>query len=149
MALLYASDAGGEGEGGLAQAPTLLELLIEAWELTREEARKLAPAVGEFGGRLCLCYFEHRNEVDQHIDRLSEGWTIGRMPIVDRSILRMAMTELLFFSDIPVGATIDEAVELAKEYGTAESARFLNGILGTMARELARREPPSGAEEAG
>ncbi len=72
------------------------------------------------------------------------------MPVVDRNILRMAMAELLYLGDIPVGATIDEAVDLAKEYGTADSGKFVNGILGTVARELQERSDPDfGTGEAG
>lgn len=146
LALLYAADSGVGGLAGvLTQAEDMLGSLVEEWGLSPEEARKLIPAVSEFGRRLCEEYFRHREEIDAHIDRLSQGWTIERMPVVDRNLLRMAMAELLYLGDIPVGATIDEAVDLAKEYGTAESGKFVNGILGTVARELQERGRPEAA----
>jgi len=149
LALLYAADSGTGGLAGvLAQAEDILTALTEEWGLSPEEARKLRPAVSQFGRRLCEEYFRHREEIDARIDRLSQGWTIDRMPVVDRNLLRMAMAELLYLNDIPVGATIDEAVDLAKEYGTAESGKFINGILGTVARELQEKGRPGGGEPA-
>lgn len=137
LALLYASDVGGGGAAGAwAQAEAILDLLVEEWGFAPQEARKLRAPVSDFGRALCAEYLSHRQEIDQRIDRLSQGWTLERMPVVDRNILRMAMAELLYLGDIPVGATIDEAVDLAKEYGTADSGKFVNGILGTVAREL-------------
>jgi N utilization substance protein B len=147
LALLYASDAGvGGSAGAYRQADDLLNSLLEEWGFSALEARKLRPAVRDFGLSLVEAYLAHREEIDAHIDRLSQGWTLERMPVVDRNLLRMAMAELLYLADIPVGATIDEAVDLAKEYGTAESGKFVNGILGTVARELAesRKSPPGG-----
>ena len=137
LALLYASDAGVGGTlGAWTQAEDILDSLVEEWGLSLLEVHKLRPAVSDFGRLLCEEYVSHREDIDQRIDRLSQGWTLERMPVVDRNILRMAMAELLYLGDIPVGATIDEAVDLAKEYGTAESGKFVNGILGTVAREL-------------
>ena len=137
LALLYASDAGVGGTlGAWTQAEDILNSLVEEWGLSLLEVHKLRPAVSDFGRLLCEEYVSHREDIDQRIDRLSQGWTLERMPVVDRNILRMAMAELLYLGDIPVGATIDEAVDLAKEYGTAESGKFVNGILGTVAREL-------------
>ena len=147
LALLYASDAGvGGAAGAWSQADDILNSLVEEWGLSPLETRKLRPAVSEFGRALCEEYLSHRADIDQRIDRLSQGWALERMPVVDRNILRMAMAELLYLGDIPVGATIDEAVDLAKEYGTSESGKFVNGILGTAAREL-QQEPPSGGAD--
>ena len=146
--MLYASDAGAGGSAGAwSQADDLLNLLIEEWGFSALEAHKLRPAVSEFGRALCEEYLAHREDIDARIDRLSQGWTLERMPLVDRNLLRMAVAELLFLGDIPVGATIDEAVDLAKEYGTADSGKFVNGILGTVARELqeARKASPPGS----
>ena len=60
------------------------------------------------------------------------------MPNVDRNVLRMALFEIQHLDDIPVGVAINEAVELAKEYGTVDSSRFVNGVLGAIVRELDR-----------
>lgn len=147
MALLYASDSGLDGPAAVfMQADDMLTSLFTEWGLAPDEAQKLRPAVSDFGRRLCEEYFIHHRDIDERIDRLSQGWTLERMPVVDRNILRMAMAELLYLADIPVGATIDEAVDLAKEYGTADSGKFINGILGTVAREL--QTPPAAADEA-
>lgn len=77
----------------------------------------------------------HKTEIDQKLGAASENWTLERMPIVDRAIMRMAVFEMLYQDDVPVSVSINEAVELAKEFGGEDdSARFANGILGRIAR---------------
>ena len=71
-------------------------------------------------------------EIDSAIADLSKGWKLSRMPGIDRSILRMAVYELRFMPKARPGIVINEAVELAKRFGTDESGRFINGILGAM-----------------
>jgi transcription antitermination protein NusB len=71
--------------------------------------------------------------LDELIERYAVGWAVDRMPAVDRALLRMAVWELLERPDIPTGAVISEAVELAKTYSTEESGRFVNGVLGSIA----------------
>jgi transcription antitermination protein NusB len=71
--------------------------------------------------------------LDALIARHAVGWAVDRMPAVDRALLRMAVWELLERPDIPTGAVISEAVELAKTYSTEESGRFVNGVLGSIA----------------
>ncbi len=73
-------------------------------------------------------------EIDALISKTSNGWRIDRMSRVDLSILRLAVFELLFDDDIPGGVAINEAVELAKQYGGDESSSFINGILGVIAK---------------
>jgi len=73
---------------------------------------------------------DHRDEIDELIASYAQGWTIDRMPNVDRAVLRLASWELLHNSEVPAAVAIDEAVELAKEYSTDDSARFVNGVLG-------------------
>ncbi len=80
----------------------------------------------------------HRDEIDRLLEEHAEGWTVPRMPAVDRAVLRVACYELLHRPDVPVGAAIDEAVEAAKELSTEDSGRFVNGLLGRLARELGR-----------
>ena len=72
-------------------------------------------------------------EIDEVIGRYSVDWTIDRMPVVDRSLLRIAVYELVHVPDVPTAAVVSEAVELAKEYSTEESGRFVNGVLGSIA----------------
>ena len=78
----------------------------------------------------------HREHIDQLIGRYARGWTLDRMANVDRNVLRLAICELLYMPDIPPSVAVDEAVELAKTYSTAESGRFVNGILGNLVRHL-------------
>jgi N utilization substance protein B len=70
--------------------------------------------------------------VDQTISEHLRDWTLGRLPAVDRSILRIAVWELLFAPDIPTAVAVDEALELAKELSTDESPAFINGVLGRL-----------------
>jgi N utilization substance protein B len=75
----------------------------------------------------------HRVEIDDLIAGHAIGWTVDRMPVVDRALLRMATFELLARPDVPTGVVISEAVELATQYSTDESGRFVNGMLATIA----------------
>ena len=80
----------------------------------------------------------YREELDDLIRRYADRWVLERMPIVDRNLLRMGIFELLHRPDIPPAATINEAVELAKLLSTEDSGRFVNGLLGRVAREHER-----------
>jgi len=79
--------------------------------------------------------WDAKSELDAIIVRLAAGWTLERMANADRNILRVALYEIIHREDTPQSVAINEAVELAKRYGTADSASFINGILGTFARE--------------
>lgn len=76
---------------------------------------------------------DHIDEIDELIMSYAQGWTLDRMPHVDRALLRLAAWELLFNAEVPTPVAIDEAVELAKEYSTDDSGRFVNGVLGRIA----------------
>ncbi|MGH2728599.1 MAG: transcription antitermination factor NusB [Actinomycetota bacterium] len=89
----------------------------------------------EFTRELVQGVVEHRAELDELIRRYADRWVLERMPIVDRNLLRMGMFELLHRPDIPPAASINEAVELAKLLSTEDSGRFVNGLLGRVARE--------------
>lgn len=78
-------------------------------------------------------------EVDGFIDRHAIDWSIDRMPVIDRTLLRMATFELLLRPEVPTGVAISEAVELAKQYSTDGSARFVNGVLAAVAAEVRAR----------
>jgi transcription antitermination protein NusB len=81
---------------------------------------------------------ERRAEIDAMISAASDRWTIERMPSVDRNLLRIGVFELLYSTDTPPGVAINEAVELAKVLSTEDSGRFVNGVLGRIAREHSR-----------
>jgi N utilization substance protein B len=76
---------------------------------------------------------EHYHEIDDLIENYANGWTIDRMPTLDRAIARCALWEMLYNPEVPEGVAINEAVELAKEYSTDESGGFINGLLSAIA----------------
>jgi N utilization substance protein B len=78
----------------------------------------------------------HRDEIDALLRKLSERWTLERMPAVDRAVLRMGGYELGWEPDLSTAIVIDEAVELAGRYSTRDSGRFVNALLSRMAEEL-------------
>lgn len=76
-------------------------------------------------------------DVDKYLSTTSENWSLARMPMVDRSILRLATYEMMYIDDVPVSVSINEAVELAKDFGGEDdSPRFVNGVLGQIAKRL-------------
>ena len=79
---------------------------------------------------------QHQEEIDQVIAQCVEHWGLDRMAVVDRNILRMAVYELLWQSDVPPKVAINEAIEIAKKFGTRESSRFINGVLDRIHKEL-------------
>ena len=87
-------------------------------------------------------------EIDAIIARYAKDWSLDRMPAVDRNVLRLAIFEIMHLPEIPHGVSADEAVELAKRYSTAESSKFVNGVLGSLLRDL-ERERAGSTPEAG
>jgi N utilization substance protein B len=73
--------------------------------------------------------------LDAQISAVSKGWQVHRLGFVDRNILRLAIYEIVFMDEIPVRVAVNEAVELAKEFGDEESPKFINGLLGTVVRD--------------
>lgn len=91
----------------------------------------------EFINSLVSGVLEHQVELDSKIQPIAPDWPIDQIARVDRTILRMGLTELLFMSDIvPSKVAINEAVELAKSFGSDNSSKFINGVLGTAYRTL-------------
>jgi len=88
----------------------------------------------EFARRLVSGVVSQRTEIDRRIEECAENWKLMRMAKVDLVILRMATYELVFCPDIPVAVSLDEAIEVSKRYGAAESAAFINGVLDQIAR---------------
>ena len=88
-----------------------------------------AKSIRAFSRKLVCGVRENIEYLDKMIGESSENWRLGRMPIMDRSILRLGAYEILFMKDIPPKVTIDEAVELGKKYSTEESGAFINGVL--------------------
>lgn len=90
----------------------------------------------EYIDKVVLGTLRNLESIDNAISRLAIGWTLDRMGAVDRNLLRLAVYEILFLDDVPVNVAINEAVTLAKKYGDEESWKFVNGILGKLAREM-------------
>ena len=93
------------------------------------------PPINDYTIELIEGVTEHRAAIDQLLSDYSEGWTLDRMPGVDRAVLRVGLYELLWAADVPDAVAIDEAVELAKLLSTDESPKFVNGILGRVLRD--------------
>jgi len=83
----------------------------------------------QYARRLMETVIQNLEFVDKEIGRLAENWDLERIALIDRIILRMALTEINFMPDIPEKVAINEAIDLAKEYSTIESSSFVNGIL--------------------
>ena len=105
--------------------------------LAAEESRAMAdPKRGSswpYAREIVVGITEHGDEIDELIETYSQGWTIARMPAVDRALLRMGIWEILFNDDVPDTVAISEAVELASEFSTDDSASFVNGLLARIA----------------
>lgn len=122
LQLLYAVEAAGEPQE---------TVIREFWRETPGDAegRKYADA-------LVLGICERRAEVDARIAAASENWRLERMTPVDRNLLRIGAYELEYVEDVPRAVAIDEAVEIAKRFGTEESSKFVNGVLERIAKDL-------------
>lgn len=116
LSLLYEAEA-----KGVAPAAVLAELPLAPDPYVSD----VVAGVGERG-----------TEIDAYITRFAIDWELSRMPAVDRTLLRMATYELLARPDVPTGVVISEAVDLATEYSTDESSRFVNGVLASLAGEI-------------
>jgi transcription antitermination protein NusB len=100
------------------------------------------PPVPDYTVELVEGVTGHLDLLDRTLGEHSEGWTVDRMPPVDRAVLRLALYELIVREDVPDAVAIDEAVELAKSLSTDESPRFVNGVLGRVLRERPAAVPP-------
>ena len=82
---------------------------------------------------------QNREQIDQHIKKFAPAWPLEQIPVVDRNILRLAIFEILLDNNVPVKVAINEAVELAKKFGSDSSSRFVNGVLGSVSALAARK----------
>lgn len=113
---------------GLVDAEQAFAYAIESTPLEEKDHN--------FARRIVSAATHHWQTIDEFIAESSVGWTIDRLARVDRSLLRLSLAEMLSHDpDTPVGVVINEGIELAKEYSTEESSRFINGMLGNIARK--------------
>ena len=118
LQMLYQMDMTGQ----LGQAP---EPSVEAfWQPLVP-----SPEVKRFANKLVLGTLEHLAEIDPLISRHADHWEIKRMAVIDRNVLRLGAFELCYLDDVPPKVCLNEAIELAKRFGDAESGKFINGIL--------------------
>jgi N utilization substance protein B len=90
----------------------------------------------EFAAALVLAVDEHRDRIDALLSEHAKGWTLARMPALDRAALRMGTAELITRPDVPTAVVLNETVELASRFSTDDSGRFVNGLLAKIATEI-------------
>jgi N utilization substance protein B len=116
-----------------------LTLLYEAElkdDLPSEVLDALPMAPDDYTATLVRTVESRGSEIDQLVDGASIGWDLGRMAVVDRNVLRLAVAELLACPEVPTPVVLNEAVELASAYSTDDSGRFVNGVLATLAQQI-------------
>ncbi len=119
-------------------ARTLALQALYQWNLQQDERTypwegwrdgDTEPAAIDFAKTLVEGVIQHRDAIDAAISKNAHNWAIDRLSVVDRNVLRIAVFELLYLDDIPPAVTINEAIEIAKQFGDDESGGFVNGIL--------------------
>lgn len=121
---LYEQDSAGH------PPEAVLERLLERIEFSEENR--------DFTGELVRGVVRHRAEIDGYIRRFAPAWPLEQLAMVDRNILRLAIFEILFDNKVSVRIAINEAVELAKRFGSESSAKFVNGVLGSVSALASR-----------
>lgn len=94
------------------------------------------PEVLEFATQIVEGAYRNRREIDELIEKHSTHWRMPRMAVVDRNILRLGVYELLYLHEVPTSVALNEAIEVAKKFGTENSSSFINGILDNVAKEV-------------
>ncbi|MGI8722587.1 MAG: transcription antitermination factor NusB [Geodermatophilaceae bacterium] len=120
---------------------------IDAAVLLADRVTAADPPVAPYAQVLVEGVVAHQEEIDSLISGHARGWTLPRLPGVDRALLRIAIFELLHCPDVPDAVAIDEALDLAKSLSTDESAGFLNGVLGAVARRSTVELPTAGRSD--
>jgi len=125
-----------------------LQVLYQ-WDMTQQDARKglvhfkehfsLKEESDPFLDLIVQGVLTHCQEIDRLIEQYSEHWRLGRMAPIDRTILRIAIFELLYCEEIPPKVTLNEAVDLGKQFGSDESGSFINGILDRILNEVVQK----------
>jgi len=96
---------------------------------TFEDIQRVRPNIREFAIKVFRGTLEKQADIDTILVEQTENWRIERMPVVDRNLIRMAIYEMLYLDDTPKLVILDEAIEIAKRFGTNKSSQFINGIL--------------------
>jgi N utilization substance protein B len=130
---LFAVDTAGAGAG-----PALAGLWSSRLEGSEVDDSPATPEETAFADEIVRAVTADREGIDARIEAASLNWRLARMPVVDRNILRIGAYEIVARTDIPASVSINEAIELAKRFGGAESRAFVNGILDRIAGEVGR-----------
>ena len=117
------------------------ETVAEFWEL-----RPAAKKVRDFGMAIAEGVLAHQGDIDERIRQAASNYDLHRIAAVDRNILRMAIFEMLYCPEVPPVVSINEAIEIAKRFGSDESGRFVNGVLDRIRGELNRSARAAKAE---
>ena len=96
--------------------------------------------VSDYARRLALQVIEQQVELDRHIAERATNWDLARIALIDKLILRMGLCELIHFPDVPAKVCINESIELAKKFSSADARRFVNGILDAVYKDLSREK---------
>jgi N utilization substance protein B len=128
MRVLYESAVSGD------DPLEILELVFGRFRFTEDGRRHAERLVAEF------C--EHREPIDQALSQQLENWDLGRVGAIERAIMRLVVTELLYIGDTPARVALDEALRLAQRYGTERSVAFINGVCDPIARAARGAELP-------
>ena len=115
------------------QGSTNSESIDDFWEL-----RPATKRVREFGMALAEGVLSNQESIDERIRKVASNYDLHRIAAVDRNILRIAIYEMLFCADVPPVVSINEAIEIAKRFGSEDSGRFVNGVLDKVRSELSR-----------
>lgn len=124
--MLYAKEASGNATP---------EVIVGFWRETPADAEGRA-----FADELVRGVLRDLERIDEVISQASENWRLERMARVDRNVMRIATFELIHLSDVPRSVVLDEAVTLAKKFGSEDSGKFVNGVLSRVANELGRAD---------
>lgn len=110
----------------------------DLWKLVQHNLTELAPGATDdgFAERLSHGITKHLLEIDNLIHRLAPEWPLDQVPGIDRNILRLEVYELKYGKEIPPKVAINEAIELAKTFGSDSSSKFVNGVLGSLYKEM-------------
>jgi N utilization substance protein B len=108
-----------------------LELLEDTLEQNSE--RQNQDLIFAYARQIVEGIVNHKDEIDAYLEAYSQGWSLDRMPTLDRAIMRVATWEIVYNDDVPDSVAVNEAVELAKEYSTDDSPSFINGLLNKIA----------------
>ncbi|HCK99048.1 MAG TPA: transcription antitermination factor NusB [Candidatus Marinimicrobia bacterium] len=106
-----------------------------------DKSEELSDDLKSFAGEIFKSATLHKKELDDYIKAKSENWDFDRIAIIDRLIIRMAISEFLYFEDIPPKVSISEAIEIAKKYSTDDSSAFVNGILDAVLHLIMEKKP--------